>query len=263
MPAAIRLCSAEGYNTSMWKKVSYTASCVLGITLIAGCVQKVTMAEDRASPAPAPITQADLEQKDGEAMQNVAHATFGGGCFWCTEAVFLELKGVEKVVSGYSGGFIENPTYREICSGATGHAEVIHITYDPEQISFAELLEVFFKTHDPTTLNRQGADRGTQYRSVIFFHSEKQQKTAEHVIKELDASGAYDDPIVTEVTQFEKLYPAEDYHQNYYAQNSSEGYCRAVIQPKLEKFRKVFADKLAGIEEEPAVEEKALKESNE
>lgn len=207
------------------------------------------MAEEESPPAPAPITQADLEKKATELMKEngseaIAHATFGGGCFWCTEAVFLELKGVNKVVSGYSGGFVDNPTYREVCTGATGHAEVIHIDYNPKEIDFADLLEVFFKTHDPTTLNRQGADEGTQYRSVVFFHSKQQQETTEQVIKELDASGAFDNPIVTEVAEFEKLYPAEDYHQNYYNQNVAQPYCRAVIQPKLDKFRKVFEDKL-------------------
>lgn len=185
-------------------------------------------------------------------MENMAQATFGGGCFWCTEAVFLEMKGVEKVTSGYSGGNVKNPTYEQICTGATGHAEVVHIQYDPQQASFAELLEVFFKTHDPTTLNRQGADSGTQYRSVVFYHSKEQKETAEKIIKDLNSAGAYDDPIVTEVTEFEVLYPAEQYHQNYYARNPNQGYCQAVVRPKVEKFRKVFVDKM----KEPAEEAK-------
>ena len=156
----------------------------------------------------------------------------------------MELNGVEKVTSGYSGGHTDNPTYREVCNGNTGHAEVIHIAYDPKKVSYVVLLEVFFKTHDPTTLNRQGNDVGTQYRSVIFYHNDGQKKAAELVIKELDASGAFDEPIVTEVTKFEKLYPAEDYHQNYYALNGMQPYCQAIVRPKVEKFRKVFKDKL-------------------
>lgn len=208
-----------------------------------GCNRTQAQGDDELTPPRAPIT------KGQEPMNELAQATFGGGCFWCTEAVFLELDGVEKVTSGYSGGFTENPTYREICTGSTGHAEVIHIEYDPKTITFEELLEVFFKTHDPTTLNRQGADTGTQYRSVVFHHNRKQGEIAEQAINELNAAGAYDNPVVTEVTAFEKLYPAEDYHQNYFALNGSVPYCRAVIQPKIDKFRKVFKDKLKKPEE--------------
>lgn len=177
-------------------------------------------------------------------MGKLATATFGGGCFWCTEAVFLELQGVEKVTSGYSGGRVPNPTYEQVCSGTTGHAEVIQIEYDPEKIDFSQLLEVHFKTHDPTTLNRQGADVGTQYRSVVFYHDQQQKETAEQVIKQFNEQGVYDDPVVTEVAEFEKFYPAEQYHQDFFANNPNQGYCRAVVQPKVEKFRKVFADKL-------------------
>lgn len=171
-------------------------------------------------------------------------ATFGNGCFWCTEAIFQRLNGVEKVVSGYSGGKVKNPTYKEVCSGLTGHAEVIQITYDPKRISFDELLEVFWKTHDPTTLNRQGADEGTQYRSAVFYHTDEQKLLAEEYKKKLDASGAFDNPIVTEITPFTAFYPAEDYHQNYFNLNGTQPYCSFVIQPKVEKFEKVFKSKL-------------------
>ncbi|RJE74497.1 peptide-methionine (S)-S-oxide reductase [Reichenbachiella sp. MSK19-1] len=171
-------------------------------------------------------------------------ATFGNGCFWCTEAIFQDLKGVSKVESGYSGGQTLDPTYKEVCTGTTGHAEVLQITYDPAVISFDELLEVFWKTHDPTTLNRQGNDVGTQYRSVVFYHSDEQKALAEKYKKELNASGAFNDPIVTEITAFDKFYVAEDYHQNYFNLNGSQPYCNFVIKPKVEKFRKVFKDKL-------------------
>ncbi len=171
-------------------------------------------------------------------------ATFGGGCFWCTEAVFLDLKGVSKVESGYSGGKVKNPTYREVCSGLTGHAEVIQITYDPSLISYESLLEVFWNTHDPTTLNKQGADEGTQYRSVVFYHDEEQKRIAELYKKQLDASHVFKNPIVTEISPLINYYPAENYHQNYFALNPQQGYCQYVIRPKVEKFRKQFAAKL-------------------
>lgn len=176
---------------------------------------------------------------------NLTKATFGSGCFWCTEAIFLRVKGVEKVTSGYSGGTVKNPSYKEVVSGNTGHAEVVQIAYDPEVIGYDELLEIFWKTHDPTTLNRQGADVGTQYRSVIFYHNEQQKKQAEHYKKELDQAGIWSDPIVTEITAFDAFYPAEDYHQDYYAANAgSNPYCSVVITPKVEKFEKVFKDKM-------------------
>lgn len=171
-------------------------------------------------------------------------ATFGAGCFWCVEAVFQQLDGVESVRSGYTGGHVENPTYEQVCSGETGHAEVIQIKYDPQKVTYDELLEVFWKTHDPTTLNRQGNDIGDQYRSAVFYHNEKQKALAEKYKKELDASGAFTGKIVTEIVPASKFYDAEEYHQNYYKNNPSQGYCRAVIAPKLEKFRKVFKDKL-------------------
>ena len=171
-------------------------------------------------------------------------ATFAGGCFWCTEAVFLEIKGVEKVVSGYIGGKTINPTYKEICTGETGHAEAIQITFNPNEVAYEDLLEVFFGTHDPTTLNRQGADVGTQYRSAIFYHSEAQKTKAENYIQLLEKEKLYDKKIVTKVSSATIFYPAEDYHQNYYNQNSSQGYCQMVIAPKLEKLRKYYKSKL-------------------
>lgn len=171
-------------------------------------------------------------------------ATFAGGCFWCTEAVFLELKGVEAVVSGYIGGKTVNPTYKEICQGDTGHAEAIRINFDANVISFGELLELFFATHDPTTLNRQGNDVGTQYRSEIFYHNEEQQLIAEDFIRFLTQEAVFERPIVTKVSAATIFYPAEDYHQNYYNQNKSQGYCAFVITPKIEKVRKYFEEKL-------------------
>jgi peptide-methionine (S)-S-oxide reductase len=170
--------------------------------------------------------------------------TLGGGCFWCTEAVYLQLNGVVDVKPGYSGGHVKNPTYKEVCSETTGHAEVVQITFDPEIVSFAEILEVFFVTHDPTTLNRQGNDVGTQYRSAIFYHTEKQKQTAIDIIKQLEKEKAYDKPIVTEVTAFDTFYVAEDYHFNYFARNKNQPYCQYVVAPKVEKFKKVFKDKM-------------------
>lgn len=176
--------------------------------------------------------------------ENAKKATFGAGCFWCVEAIFQELKGVEDVVPGYAGGHIKNPSYKEVCSGSTGHAEVAQITYNPDVITFDELLEVFWAVHDPTTLNRQGNDIGTQYRSVVFYHDEEQKNLAEKYKAELNASGAWDNPVVTEITEINNYTQAEDYHNDYYSQNPEESYCRYVIQPKVEKFRKVFKDKL-------------------
>jgi len=171
-------------------------------------------------------------------------ATLGGGCFWCTEAVYLELRGVVDVKPGYSGGHVKNPSYKEVCSESTGHAEVVQITFDPKVVSFSQILEVFFITHDPTTLNRQGNDVGTQYRSAIFYHSEQQKEMAEKTIQLFQEEKVYDKPIVTEVTKFEKFYLAEDYHINYFARNKTQGYCQFVVAPKMKKFRKVFKDQL-------------------
>ena len=170
-------------------------------------------------------------------------ATLGAGCFWCTEAVFQRLKGVKDIKVGYTGGKIKNPTYREICSGRTGHAEVAHIAYDPDELKFEELLEVFWKTHDPTTMNRQGNDVGSQYRSAIFYHNEEQKEIAEKYIRQLNESTTWPDPIVTEVAPFTEFYEAEDYHQNYYNENQSQPYCSFIIAPKIAKLEKNFADK--------------------
>ena len=166
------------------------------------------------------------------------------GCFWCSEAVFQDLKGVQKVQSGYEGGQIENPTYKQVCSGTSGHAEVIEVTYDPKEISFEELLEVFWKLHDPTTLNRQGADVGTQYRSVVFYHNQKQKETAEKYKADLNGKKVFPNPIVTEISPASKFYAAENYHQDYYNLHGSEPYCQFVIKPKMDKLEKVFKDKL-------------------
>jgi peptide-methionine (S)-S-oxide reductase len=171
-------------------------------------------------------------------------ATFASGCFWCTEAIFERVNGVEKVISGYSGGTVANPTYEEVCTGTTGHAECTQIIYDPSVVSYDELLEIFWKMHDPTTLNRQGNDVGTQYRSAIFYHNEKQKEKAEYYKKKLTEEKIWDKPIVTEITKFTKFYPAEDYHQEYYDKNPNQGYCAYVITPKVEKFEKIFKDKL-------------------
>jgi len=175
---------------------------------------------------------------------NYERATLGGGCFWCTEAIFERVKGVVIAESGYSGGNTANPDYKQVTSGLTGHAEVVQITYDPEQVSYAELLEIFFKTHDPTTLNRQGADVGTQYRSIVLFHSEEQKIMAEKVIIALGEEEIWADPIVTTVEPFEIFYSAEGYHQEYYENNPNKGYCRVVINPKVDKFEKLFKEKL-------------------
>ncbi len=170
--------------------------------------------------------------------------TFGTGCFWCSEAIFERVKGVKSAVAGYSGGTVENPTYKEVCTGNTGHAEVVQITYDSSIVSYDKLLEIFWKTHDPTTLNRQGADVGTQYRSVIFYHNEAQKEKAEYYKKKLEDEKIWKDPIVTEISPFTHFYKAEDYHQEYYDNNPNQGYCAFVITPKVEKFEKVFKDML-------------------
>lgn len=183
-------------------------------------------------------------QGAGAAPKNLETATFGAGCFWCTEAVFQRLKGVHSVVSGYSGGHVKNPTYQQVCSGRTGHAEAIQITFDPQEVSYAELLEVFWKTHDPTTPNRQGPDVGTQYRSVVFFHNEEQRKLAQKYRNELDAAKAFHGPIVTQISPFREFYRAEDYHQDYYDAHPQVPYCAKFIRPKMDKLEKVFHDKL-------------------
>ena len=177
-------------------------------------------------------------------MSNMETSTLAAGCFWCVEAIFDDLKGVEDVVSGYSGGHTDNPTYQQVCSERTGHAEVIQIRFDPSELSFKELLQVFFTVHDPTTLNRQGGDVGSSYRSAIFYHSDAQKRVAEETIAEFNADGIYDNPIVTEVAAFDKFWPAEDYHQEYFSNNPSQPYCSAVVAPKVAKFRQKFVTRL-------------------
>ncbi len=217
--------------------------CLIGGLLVlftlAG-IQAMSNAQvDRAAGGAEPLGSSSAES--GSTLEK---ATFGAGCFWCVEAVFQRLKGVHSVVSGYSGGRVKNPTYKQVCSGRTGHAEVVQVTYDPKQIAYAELLEVFWGTHDPTTRNRQGNDVGTQYRSAVFYHSDEQRKLAEHYKQKLDASGAFRVPIVTEIAPFREFFPAENYHQDYYNLNARQPYCQLVIRPKVEKLKKVFADKL-------------------
>jgi len=197
-------------------------------------------ASDKTTPAE--TTSADRTDPSEKAVLETA--TFAGGCFWCVEAVFQKLEGVSTVVPGYMGGATKNPTYYEVCSGTTGHAEVIQIKFDPKKISFEELLSVFFQTHDPTTLNRQGNDKGTQYRSAVFYHSDAQMKIAQKVKEKLDENEAFPRPIVTEITKAAEMYVAENNHHNYFNENPNDGYCQFAIPPKLEKLKKVFGDKL-------------------
>lgn len=228
-------------------KTTLMIACVLATVATSACAQQnsekgsnaVTTPDERANEN---LLAAADDATDGEEKEAVA--TFGAGCFWCVEAVFQQLEGVTAVESGYSGGRVKNPTYKAVCTGRTGHAEVCQIRYDPTKISFEELLEVFWKTHDPTTLNRQGNDVGTQYRSVIFYHNDKQKQLAEKYKKKLDEAGIWRSPIVTEISPLINYYKAEDYHQNYFRENPRQGYCQFVIMPKVAKFRAVFADKL-------------------
>lgn len=207
----------------------------LAMTTIIACAQTASNKQKNMK---------DLPKTTVDVPEGYEIATLGGGCFWCTEAIYQDLKGIHSVKSGYSGGFIDKPTYRQVTSGTTGHAEVIQVLFDPAEISFSEILEIFWSTHDPTTLNRQGADVGPQYRSAVFFHSESQKAEAEFYKKKLEESGAFPRPIVTEITPFSNFYIAEDYHQNYFNDNGMQPYCQFVIKPKLEKFKKAFADKL-------------------
>jgi peptide-methionine (S)-S-oxide reductase len=218
-------------------KASLT-SAIVGLSTLLSCAQK--------SPANSNIIMDNkTKTTTQQALPGTAIATFANGCFWCTEAIFEELDGVISATSGYTGGAIENPGYKQVCSGETGHAEALEIIYDPAKITFDELLEVFWETHDPTTLNRQGGDEGTQYRSGVFYHTQEQKEKAEKYKTALDKSGAFDKPIVTEITPAGKFYPAEDYHQQYFQENENKNpYCKIVIRPKLDKFRKVFKDKL-------------------
>jgi peptide-methionine (S)-S-oxide reductase len=211
---------------------------LLCCVVVMSCAQSEKKKKKKGMNQSAVMDEANIDRTGTEI------ATFGTGCFWCTEAVLESLDGVKSVVSGYAGGKLANPTYKEVCTGFTGHAECVEVVYDPKVINYATLLQAFFRSHDPTTLNRQGNDVGTQYRSVIFYHDEAQKKEAEEVKKELDASGAYKNPIVTEISKAPKFYPAEDYHQDYFANNPDQGYCAFVVAPKLDKFKKVFKDKL-------------------
>lgn len=214
---------------------SATWAIALGLLLSFGCRSEVSKNDKNMTRE---------ENKTSERKTKLETATFAAGCFWCVEAVFKELNGVKSVESGYTNGSMENPTYQDVCTGQTGHAEAVRITFDPQVISYETLLEVFFKTHDPTTLNRQGADTGTQYRSGIYYHNDSQKSSAEKVKAKLDAAGIWESPIVTEIEKAGTFYPAEDYHQDYFALNGQQPYCQAVIVPKIEKFRKVFKDLL-------------------
>jgi peptide-methionine (S)-S-oxide reductase len=240
MPLAKRLLVLLGMASGL------TVALYLGGTFAMSAPSTV---DEPAQPPAQPATGTD--GKDAKQPDTTAVVTFGNGCFWCTEAVFQRLKGVKTVVSGYSGGHVKNPTYRQVCTGTTGHAEAIQITYDPKEIPFDDLLAVFWHSHDPTTKDRQGPDVGTQYRSVIFYHSDEQKQLAEKYKKKLDESRLYRAPIVTEIVPFTEFYPAEDYHQNYYNQNSGQPYCRAIIGPKLEKLKKAFKEKLKTEETHP------------
>lgn len=216
---------------------------ISGLAVLGSCAQG-TNHENKTATIKKVMEKTQMTMKQPSSGQTDT-ATLANGCFWCTEAIFEQLDGVISAVSGYTGGQVENPTYKAVCTGETGHAECLQIVYDPSKISFDELLEVFWQTHDPTTLNRQGADVGTQYRSGIFYHNEEQRAKAEKYKAELDKSGAFDRPIVTEITPFTKFYPAEDYHQAYFENNeNSNPYCKIVIRPKLDKFQKVFKNKL-------------------
>lgn len=224
------------YSASL-KKVHSIFLMIIFSSTIYGCGNKINTSNNKVN-----AIKAMEENNISSAGSDTA--IFGAGCFWCIEAVFQEIKGVLKVESGYSGGTVKNPSYREVCEGTTGHAEVARITFDPKVVSYDELLSIFWQTHDPTTMNRQGNDSGTQYRSAIFYTSEKQQQLAEKYKKELNVQGAFANPIVTEIVPFKVFYKAEDYHQNYYSSNGNAPYCQFVIAPKVEKMRKVFKDKL-------------------
>lgn len=228
--------------------IRFSSSICLIAALCASCTQvsqeePMAMTDSTASNEPNPADEPnEIDQPNQE--QETEVATFGAGCFWCVEAVFQEVDGVLSVESGYSGGAVDNPSYEQVCMGTTGHAEVCQIMFDPAIVSYDELLEVFWMTHDPTTLNRQGADQGTQYRSAVFYHDQRQKELAEGYKQKLEDSGAWQDPIVTEVTPLDKYFPADNGHQNYFRLNPNRQYCQFVIQPKLEKFRKVFKEKL-------------------
>ncbi len=229
----------------MFKSQSIRNLVLFGFLVLGFIVAPLLLAQQRNQSQTEFASQTSIGKKDttgkGKKLETV---NFGAGCFWCVEAVFQQVKGVSSVESGYMGGSVANPTYDAVCSGTTGHAEICQVKFDPAIVSFPELLEVFFKTHDPTTLNRQGADTGTQYRSAIFYTTDKQKEQAQEIKKRLDKAGAFNSPIVTEITKASAFYGAGDYHADYYRRNPNAGYCQYVIVPKLEKFKKVFADKL-------------------
>jgi peptide-methionine (S)-S-oxide reductase len=225
-------------------KTLFAGGIFIAILLSAGCSSPVSSNDGTYSEDPPHSIRKEVAKKPMDGKPEFKLATFGGGCFWCSEAIFQRFNGVEKVVSGYSGGHVDNPTYDQVCTGTTGHAESIQITYNPEKASYDELLEVFWKTHDPTTKNRQGNDVGPQYRSVVFYHDAEQKKLAESYKTKLEAEHIWDRPIVTEIAPFTRFWPAEAYHQNYYNNNPSKGYCAFVITPKIEKFKKIFKDRL-------------------
>ena len=223
------------------------------ISLAVGCLEVTTKTTAHSVTSPASVSEATIDDDSKKTKKKkvtkkgamkLETATFGAGCFWCVEAVFKELKGVESVESGYCNGDLKNPTYKDVCTGLTGHAEVVRIEFDPTVITFEDLLQVFWQTHDPTTLNQQGADRGTQYRSGVYFHSDEQKTLAEKWKKKLNDEKVFANPIVTEIVEAETFYSAEGYHQDYFELNGSQPYCQAVIAPKMEKFKKVFKDKL-------------------
>lgn len=212
----------------------------LGITLLASACGNAQSAKMTESKTFKEMNQSTTGKNDGKTEV----ATFAAGCFWCVEAQYQQLDGVEKVESGYIGGHVDNPTYKQVCTGNTGHAEACNIYYDPSKISYDELLAAFWVAHDPTTLNRQGNDVGTQYRSAIFYHNDEQKQKAEDYKKKLNVEKAFNSPVITEISPYTKFYKAEDYHQNYYNENPEQGYCQFVVKPKMDKFKKVFADKL-------------------
>lgn len=222
----------------------YVVPVVVGFVAVAAFVF-TSAPKEPPMPDPFPALSADETTPEPTAAA-VETATFGNGCFWCTEAVFQQIKGVKSVASGYTGGAVPNPTYEQVCRGTTGHAEAIQLTYDPKVVTYPELLEVFWRSHDPTTLNRQGNDVGTQYRSAIFYHSDRQRELAERYKRKLDEAGVYSSPVVTEIVPAAVFYPAEAYHQNFFNENPRQGYCRAVVGPKVEKIRAVFRGRLVG-----------------
>lgn len=228
-------------KTHCMKLLLVITNSLLGLVALSSCNNNLNPNKTMSNLSSAAVPVPNTENENGLKTDT---ATLGTGCFWCTEAVFQELEGVLKVTSGYSGGHVANPTYQQVCDKTTGHAEVVQVVYDPSKIGFDELLEVFWQTHDPTTLNKQGNDVGPQYRSVIFYHNEEQRKKSEKYKSALDKSGAFNKPIVTAVEPFKNFYSAEKYHQDYYANNGSAPYCYYVIRPKLEKFEKVFKNKL-------------------